>query len=155
MRTRKSRGERGARARSAQVFSSPSSSSRGADAVFLCTGTDSCASPDPSHSLFISCESLLNDCEIAPLNRVYVHEKARLSVHPLAENDSSGMGLRSASRSSNRMAAGFGPTATAGVARRSTSPCQRLPRKQALPWMPRDSAFSRVGQRVQPASFDA
>jgi hypothetical protein len=87
MRTRKSRGERGARARSAQVFSSASSSSRGADAAFLCTGTDSCASPDPSHSLFISCESLLNDCEIAPLNRVYVHEKARLSVHPLAEND--------------------------------------------------------------------
>jgi hypothetical protein len=48
----------------------------------------SCASPDPSHSLFISCESLLNNCEISPLNRVYVHEKARLAVHPLAENDS-------------------------------------------------------------------
>jgi hypothetical protein len=38
--------------------------------------------------LFISCESLLNNYEISPLNRVYVHEKARLAVHPLAENDS-------------------------------------------------------------------
>jgi C4-dicarboxylate-specific signal transduction histidine kinase len=40
---------------------------------------------------------------------------------------------QSASRSSNRMAAGSGPTATADVARRSTSPCQRLLRKQTLP----------------------
>jgi phosphoglycerate-specific signal transduction histidine kinase len=39
---------------------------------------------------------------------------------------------QSASRSSNRMAGGSGPTATAGVARRFTSPCQRLPRKQTL-----------------------
>jgi hypothetical protein len=69
------------------MFSSPSSSGRSAHALFLCTGTDSCASPDPSHSLFISCESLLNDCEISPLNRVYVREKARLAVHSLAEND--------------------------------------------------------------------
>jgi hypothetical protein len=47
----------------------------------------SCASPDPSRSLFTSCESLLNNCEISPLNRVYLYEKARLAVHPLAEND--------------------------------------------------------------------
>jgi PAS domain S-box-containing protein len=52
---------------------------------------------------------------------------------------------QSASRSSNCMADGFGPTATAGAARRSTSPCQWLPRKQTLPWMQRDSALSRVG----------
>jgi hypothetical protein len=48
-----------------------------------------CASPDPQHGLFISCERLLNNCELSPLNRVYVHEKARLAVHPLAENDTS------------------------------------------------------------------
>jgi hypothetical protein len=46
---------------------------------------------------------------------------------------------QSASRSSNRIVDESGPTATAGVARRSTLPCQRLPRKQTLPWMPRDS----------------
>jgi signal transduction histidine kinase len=49
----------------------------------------------------------------------------------------------------------FGPTATAAVALRSTSPCRRHPRKQTLPWMPSDSAFSRVGRRAQSASFDA
>jgi len=59
---------------------------------------------------------------------------------------------QSVSRSSNRMADESGPTATAGMARRSTSPCQRLPRKQTVPWMPRDSAFSRVGTRAQLAS---
>jgi signal transduction histidine kinase len=54
---------------------------------------------------------------------------------------------QSVSRSSNRKAAGFGPTATARTARRSTSPCQRLPRKQTLPWMPRDLAFGRPSRR--------
>ena len=34
--------------------------------------------------------------------------------------------------------------ATAGAARRSLSPCRRLPRKPFLPWMPHDSAFSKV-----------
>src|SRR6266853_5089367 len=38
---------------------------------------------------------------------------------------------QSACRSSNRMAAGSGPTATAGVARRSTSPYRRLLRAEA------------------------
>src|SRR5580704_16028167 len=45
---------------------------------------------------------------------------------------------QSASRSSNRMAAGSGPTATTGAARRSTLPCRRPTRKQTLRWMPRD-----------------
>ena len=47
-----------------------------------------------------------------------------------------GWAWQSASRSSNRMVGGSGPTGTASVARRSTSPCQRLPRKQTLRWMP-------------------
>ena len=55
---------------------------------------------------------------------------------------------QSASRSSNRMADGSGPTATASVARRSTSPCQRLPRKQTLPWMQRDSAWLKLRARL-------
>jgi hypothetical protein len=54
-------------------------------------------------------------------------------------------GWQSASRSSNRMAEGFGPTATAGLVRCSTSPCQRLPQKQALPWVQRDSTSLPVG----------
>ena len=48
----------------------------------------------------------------------------------------------SASRSSNHMADGSGPTTMAGVVRRSTSPCQQLPRKQTLPRMPYDSRHS-------------
>jgi signal transduction histidine kinase len=38
---------------------------------------------------------------------------------------------------------------------RSALPCQWPPRKQILPWMPRDSAFSRGGARARSASFDA
>jgi len=49
---------------------------------------------------------------------------------------------QSASQSSNRMADRSGPTATAGVAQRSTSPCQRFPRKQTLPEIPRDSQLA-------------
>src|ERR1700744_675583 len=44
------------------------------------------------------------------------------------------------SRSSNRMADGSGPTATAAMGLRSTAPCRWLLRKQTRPWIPRDSA---------------
>jgi hypothetical protein len=55
----------------------------------------------------------------------------RSSTHSLRRSRKAAAWARqSVSRSSNRTAAGFGPTATAGAARRSTSPCQRLPRKQ-------------------------
>ena len=40
----------------------------------------------------------------------------------------------------------LGQRRRAGVARRSTSPCRRLPRKQTLPWMPLDSTLSKVGR---------
>src|SRR5579859_6870807 len=53
------------------------------------------------------------------------------SRHSLRRNrKAAAWAWQSVSRSSNRKADGSGQTATAGVARRSTSPCQRLPRKQ-------------------------
>ena len=61
----------------------------------------------------------------------------------------SGVGLPTVSRSSNRRVAGFGPTATGECGATFTSPCQWFPRKQILPWVPSDSAFSSVRARVE------
>ena len=50
-------------------------------------------------------------------------------------------GWRSAVQSWNRMVAVCGPHPTKDEARPFISPCRRLPRKQILPWIQRDSAF--------------
>src|ERR1700722_14167511 len=103
--------------------------------------------PDPDESLYVPRNSRRSE-QSSPVSELVSHypwaRPARYLMRSLLRNNSAAAwAWQSASRSSNRMADGSGPTATAGVARRSTSPCLRLHRKQTLPWRPRDSILSR------------